>query len=655
MSDTAQIKFDTPADLAPAFNYSDGDEAENYLLKVVSEASDLSSGSRELADPIRDWPSEYHLSPVRANLLRGFNFPKGARAIEIGAGCGAISRFLGEAGLKVTSVEGSPRRSKIAAQRCRDLKNVEVVTANVIDFQPEEKADLVFLLGVLEYAPMFVPGDDPVQRLLEICDSFLKPDGTLVVAIENRLGLKYLNGAPEDHVGVPFWGIEDLYTPKSMVTFGRQELVTRLASAGFPDAECYYPFPDYKLPEVIISQRALESETFQAGELLHQMYSGGNGRSFSASFDEPLAWSTLGRNKLIADLANSFLIFAGKKPSRSADWIAKFFGRGSETSFVESDGGEITVTKVFSVKADNVLFRREREPARYVVGSQYHNDLRRVLFRRGKFNEAAEWARPWVQLLTDAASGNSTAALLPKDFVDCVPYNLVITPNGELEYIDREWVGTDAPTLGWVVIRGLVHSIWRCGWKGELAGFSYQHAVKEIAKLLEISLTEDDFKHAAAREEELVLTATGAASAENFSEVLRRRIENTVQFWWHEAAEHTELLSRAKAEIDVRDSRVLDLEALLTEARAERRSVQLTNESLRQLAFSRQELFEREAALRAKEQEQAKVALEEQIAERDALAAKLQQAEATLHQILSSKSWALTAPIRQLAQKLKNL
>ena len=67
---------------------------------------------------------------MRHNLLRHLNFKKGASLLELGAGCGAITRQLGELGLDVTAVEGSPLRAKINRVRCSDLENVRVYAAN---------------------------------------------------------------------------------------------------------------------------------------------------------------------------------------------------------------------------------------------------------------------------------------------------------------------------------------------------------------------------------------------------------------------------------------------------------------------------------------------------------------------------------------------
>jgi 2-polyprenyl-3-methyl-5-hydroxy-6-metoxy-1,4-benzoquinol methylase len=86
------------------FAYSDGSETEQYLRKVLKQSSDLSSYSVELKSHIRDWGSEYHLTPLRANLLRGFDLSSCKRILELGCGCGAITRYLGEQGAAVDSI-----------------------------------------------------------------------------------------------------------------------------------------------------------------------------------------------------------------------------------------------------------------------------------------------------------------------------------------------------------------------------------------------------------------------------------------------------------------------------------------------------------------------------------------------------------------------
>ena len=90
------------------FGYTDGESVEQYLDKIFSETTDLSSRSAWLQASIIDWPTEYHLSSARSSLLRGFDLPSAGNVLELGSGCGAISRYLGELGLTVDAIDGSP-------------------------------------------------------------------------------------------------------------------------------------------------------------------------------------------------------------------------------------------------------------------------------------------------------------------------------------------------------------------------------------------------------------------------------------------------------------------------------------------------------------------------------------------------------------------
>ena len=70
------------------YKYSDGDDVENKILNILKSSPDNSSGSDYLKKCIIDWPTEYHFSEYRTNLLRHFNFVNKS-VLELGAGCGA--------------------------------------------------------------------------------------------------------------------------------------------------------------------------------------------------------------------------------------------------------------------------------------------------------------------------------------------------------------------------------------------------------------------------------------------------------------------------------------------------------------------------------------------------------------------------------------
>ena len=56
----------------------------------------------------------------------------------------------------------------------------------------------------VEYSKGYIGTDDPYVEMIRRIKRHLKPGGQILIAIENRLGLKYFAGCTEDHTGVFF-------------------------------------------------------------------------------------------------------------------------------------------------------------------------------------------------------------------------------------------------------------------------------------------------------------------------------------------------------------------------------------------------------------------------------------------------------------------
>ena len=152
-------------------------------------------------------------------------------------------------------------------------------------FVTEEKFDCITLIGVLEYSNLFIKGDNPPLAMLNKAKQLLRPGGHIIIAIENKLGLKYLAGAPEDHSGVAFFGIENKYTKDTAITFGQRELRLLLQQAGLNGAQFFYPFPDYKLPVTIITDNGLKKPGFDVSGLLLEKHEYFQGHQHSTFFN----------------------------------------------------------------------------------------------------------------------------------------------------------------------------------------------------------------------------------------------------------------------------------------------------------------------------------------------------------------------------------
>ncbi|MDF7659529.1 glycosyltransferase [Erwiniaceae bacterium L1_54_6] len=455
------------------FGYNDGDEAENYILNVVSNALDLSVTSDELAEKMIDWPSTYHLSPRRANLLRPFSHLfHGKRVLEIGCGCGAISRFLGESGAQVVSVEGSFRRASIARARCRDLDNVEII-CNPADKLPDlGKFDFVLLIGVLEYSRVFV-GVNGEDKLLSECYSRLSDEGKLFVAIENKLGIKYFSGAHEDHVNQPMFGINNSYTDKSVVTFGRQELIAKLCTAGFINTQEFLPLPDYKLPTSIVTPVGWRDYSPELCQLAVESIHKDQQLSFEHVFSAEQGTRNVWNNKLAVDLANSFLMISAKHEQEALleDVAAIHYSdvRLAEFSktieFIRHDDGAL---RVHTRKKDAAGVVSGDEDSTSITdfyqGNSLWFELTHLLNRPNwELSQVSAWAQEWIKQLLSIAELPVTFdkdVTLPDSYQDALPFNVISPKSGEYHLFDLEWT-SNMPTLGYIAFRGIFHSLLR--------------------------------------------------------------------------------------------------------------------------------------------------------------------------------------------------
>ncbi|HTE09660.1 MAG TPA: class I SAM-dependent methyltransferase, partial [Chitinophagaceae bacterium] len=233
--------------------YSDGDEVEQRIFRSVQKSRDVSCLSEELEAAISDWTSLCFLSKKRANLLRPFQSQfKDKRILEVGCGAGPICRFLGESGAQVYGLEPNIQRATIAAERCRDLPNVNIFCDDIANFSIAGEFDGIVMVGVLEYATKYSRQEHAALSFLNNLKKFIKKDtGFIITAIENQLGLKYFSGFAEDHAGAFMHGINDNYRPGEANTYGRKCLLDIFRQAGFPCNDIYLPFPDYKLPSLV--------------------------------------------------------------------------------------------------------------------------------------------------------------------------------------------------------------------------------------------------------------------------------------------------------------------------------------------------------------------------------------------------------------------
>ena len=110
----------------------------------------------------------------------------------------------------------------------------------------EEQYDYVVLLGTLEYAHKLFSGDNPKEQLMEYVKKHLKEDGKVLLAVNNKIGIKT--------------DCERQQENKDNKKLGRKELEDLLNMCDFKYYKFYYPLSDYETTNVIFTDEFLPNQ-----------------------------------------------------------------------------------------------------------------------------------------------------------------------------------------------------------------------------------------------------------------------------------------------------------------------------------------------------------------------------------------------------------
>ncbi len=246
-------------------------------------------------------PYFYTVTDIRENILNWYPFKKTGTILEVGAGLGAVTGCLCQKAKKVVSVEYSKRRAEVLCHRHHDKKNLEVIVGNLQKIKFKEKFDYIVLVGVFEYAKRFYQTKNPFHDFLKDMKKLLSLNGVILIAIENRYGIKYFAGATEDHYDIKYKGLYG-YHDTDVQTFGKIELEEIIKEAGFLDYKFYYPNPDYKMTDVVYTDQRPPFKT-ELG-----MFSIYNHGEQEYEYDYRQVLGGIIDNKQYGFFANSFLV-----------------------------------------------------------------------------------------------------------------------------------------------------------------------------------------------------------------------------------------------------------------------------------------------------------------------------------------------------------
>jgi hypothetical protein len=464
----------------------------------------------------------------------------------------------------------------------------------------------------------------------------VRPGGAVVCAIENRFGAQYLAGAPEEHYGRPFVGLEGYVEDGIARTFSRRELERLFVEAGLTP-QVQHVFPDYKFARLIYADALLETAATPLTWRAPRFPSDASPRPRARLASEGPLWRGLVDAGFAGECANSFLVVAGVGgPSElwPQDLYAAFYSTRRGAAFC-------TESRVTGAPERPRLERRRLSGGAGAerAGSLVHEVSDTDWVDGPSLLEALESAdeaelsrllRTWRELVESATDDERDLEL--------IPHNLVVSGDG-LVQVDREWL--DATwTAADVVDRGLLAVAISLAdrrppsqWPG--APVTVRDLVAALARLAGSPETVDRLDDVIAREAALLMTMSGhagdadrvAGQERGFHAVLERPLTDTA-LGERDPDLRQRLETQLRVDRDAFEAEYAHAVHVADEARAEVARLQGTVAHLQAEAQAR----EAEAQQRARE---------------------LHDLSTAYAVVTGSRSWRMTGPLRRAAGRLR--
>lgn len=395
-------------------------------------------GAAETADEL------FQVDPARANILRSLDIDPDSVVLEVGAGTGALSRYLAESVALLDAVEPSLELAGIAAARLAAFENARVFAGSLFDVPSARTYDLIVAVDQLRGSA------GSADRWLARAASLLTPGGSIVIAETNRLGAKFLVGAPDDSTDVIFDSIEGYPRGSSDPAFRRSELVALIAAAGLKP-QVLVALPDHRLTRVVADASCLSGEHARLLADLALTPSPDYGTQRPKLADESRVWQQLVDEGLGDQLANSFVIVASQNHSRplwGADRLAIYFSWQRAAEFtsqtvVDKSGDKVIFTRRYPRAESSSALRVHDSSYEFVAGSTLASAI-----AQAPDDQVRAWLMEWRELLLDLFSRGHL-------WLDLHPGNLIIGTNGNLVPIDLEFE-TASHDVDFAIRRGLL-------------------------------------------------------------------------------------------------------------------------------------------------------------------------------------------------------
>lgn len=463
-------------------------KTDEDIIRYINEYRDGDYG-KVLQEDDR-WEVFYHLNPMRTALLGWYDFQKDSTLLEIGGGFGALTGLFCDKCKQVVSIEKSTKRAEAIYTRHRNRKNLKVYAADIQNIQEiifQQQFDYIILTGVLEKICQGAEELKGYVNILRSCRLLLKHDGKIIIAVNNKCGIRNFCGVLDEYSGLPFGSINNFPRNCEGRMFSKSELNLIIKEAGFVYSRYYYPLPDYKLPQVICAEGCKAGNSIKERIIPYYVA------------DDPLIAS---ENDFYADiinegalgfLSNSYLVEISNSELQTGIVCATLtMDRGEENGFatIIKENGIVEKRALFPegkrhlVKCYQNIMDIERHGISivehklvdehiimpYINAVPLSDELKRIVCNREKFidifdllfdniiRSSKHVSSEQNSFLTEENKNLDWGIILKRAYIDMVPFNCFLV-DGKLLYFDQEFVRENYPAR-YVIFRALLYTYY---------------------------------------------------------------------------------------------------------------------------------------------------------------------------------------------------
>lgn len=415
------------------------------------------------------WEVFYHLSEMRKALFNWYDFEPGSSLLEIGGGFGALTGVFCQRCGQVVTIERDKLRADAIRRRYQERKNLHVICQDVSTWENTEKYDYIIMTGVLETICHGSRNEQDYINVLRRIKSWLRPKGKLLLAVENRFGIRYWCGAVDKHTGILYSGINCYPMGSTGITFDHEQTKHMLEEAGLVQIKFFYPLPDYTLPQLVYSDEYLPNSSVKERVIPYYL-----DKQHLMAYENDL-YDDIVRNKAFEFMTNSFLVECSENAEKSSIvYAALTTDRGRENGFATIIRNDRTVEKLalysegkanIEIVYENITalercglhfvrhdLKNDRVVMPFVQENTACDDLRKVL--KENVNEFAEILDQFYSCILQSSDRVSVTenrlpcpeevqeelgVILQKAYIDMIPINC-FRVDGELYFFDQEFV-----------------------------------------------------------------------------------------------------------------------------------------------------------------------------------------------------------------------